>query len=313
MGRYRASALGITTGEELEEEIEEVLRRCDGLWSLALEEEHDEEHPRAMELDWGILRLPTLCGSSPPPFPPLSFSSSLPSVKLTCPIPGLSSLSLFYPENLLDPPYSSLLPLPFQLSRLFLWLSATQKPPSPHLLDALFTASVNSLDELHIKTGTSGSAALLPLATIAPVAARLRSLVLTFHLPEKCDHTIPSLVAQCSQLQHLKVSIESDGVAAGPPLDTLLDIILALPTTAHLSHLLVDIPQQPLWLSSSPYRLISALSLPTLSCLRRLDFPAFTLEALEDEYAECEVSPELSLVAECNSRSISLYFRGELV
>lgn len=139
-------------------------------------------------------------------------------------VPGLSSLSLYSPQILIDPPdpYS---PFPFQLSRLFLQL---HEPSSSLLLSALLASAVSSLDELHLSALCAGSAASLPATVIAPLAARLPALCLNFYTQLPDTSALP-LLAQCLRLERLEMSVRSRNSGEGPPPDFIVDAIRAVP------------------------------------------------------------------------------------
>lgn len=59
-------------------------------------------------------------------------------------------------------------------------------------------------------------------------------------------------------------------------------------------------------LGTPPYEPLSALSSPSRSSLRRLDFPS--LEALESEYS---VERHREFMRQCEQRSIVVYFRDD--
>lgn len=282
LGRYNPVSLTIKDGpgHAFGVEVKAVLERCRGIRSLSLEK------AEVVGLEWSVLLLPALA--------------------------DLSSLSLFYPERLLDPFIpTSPTPLPFRLSRLFLWLDLSlPTAPSPDLLSALLASSIHSIDELHLRIGVAGTGSLgslLPETLATPLAARLRSLILEFDGWD--SDGVPSLVGQCLSLEHLDITVDSE---VEGPLDFLLDVLRALPPSAPLSHLVLRVSQGLLQLSSPPYDFIDALFSPALASLRRLDFPDFDFDtqALEWEFG---VEHAEGLMEGCGKRNISVHFSGELL
>lgn len=148
--------------------------------------------------------------------------------------------------------------------------------------------------------------ATLPATFVAPLAARLRSLILDLS-HNYLDTSVLPLITQCLKLERLEVSVSPSTHVPNP---TIIDVVRAVPVAAPLSHLVVDIPLNILALDKDHLRFATFLSSLSLVSLSRLDFPAFSAEAFfqegfGDAYGE--------LLSECEKRSVSVYFQDNLL
>lgn len=108
-------------------------------------------------------------------------------------------------------------------------------------------------------------------------------------------------------MERLEVSVLTSTHVPNP---TIIDVVRAVPVAAPPSHLVVDIPLNILALDKDHLLFPTFLSSLSLVSLRRLDFPAFGAEAFfqegfGDAYGE--------LLSQCEKRSVSVYFKANLL
>ncbi|KAL8290538.1 hypothetical protein RQP46_002796 [Phenoliferia psychrophenolica] len=222
------------------------------------------------------------------------------SLLLAPSLSGLLKLELMWPEGFLDPP-TPLLPLPFQLSSLSIWL---ENAPTPAFLGALFASCRETLNTLHLRSEHPDVTldAQRWLAPVLPsVAPRIRHLVLeqSVKAPWILLH---NGLADFTALETLRL-----GVVSSPARDWILtqalfdSTIATLPPSAKLRRLTLGIRKRV-----NIDRVRKFLEHPQLAALEQVNFP---LELKKEK--EETVAGEAFMKA-CWKRGIKVAMRQDL-
>ena len=211
-------------------------------------------------------------------------------------ITGLSKLELLWPEGFLDPP-RPLMPLPFHLSSLSIWL---ESKPSPTFLKALFTCSKDTLVTLHFRSGHPdiNLEAQEWLAPVLPfVSGRIRHLILE-QSNEDAWRLLPDGLGSFTAVETLHLGVVgcvySDWYLTEPH---FIATIATLPPSVKLRRLSLGI-RKPVHLGN----VIPYLTHAKLANLKQVDMP---LELKTDRGGE-------EFMKVCEHRNVKVAMRMDL-